>query len=271
MRTTPLLFAVFVLHMIAATPALGEDERVDPRGLVIFNCSRCHAADQYYLAERSEKAWELLVKRMQSYYYDESAFSDAEARIMVKYLASHPYSDADYRPLAFPPPGPIGEGGPAGPASQPATTSAPVGPDNPPPTEAEQAAKAKLASLTVSPAKATGLAKVMGYIAAGALGLMVATGLMRRRIGVVFRKTHGVLAFIFCGALTVHAAVFLAEYGAPGVVWLWFGIIATVILLSSEFTGLLHLKNRKLFVKFHIAAGVVGLTLTAAHWVWIYI
>ena len=56
----------------------------------------------------------------------------------------------------------------------------------------------------------------MGYVAAAALAVMVATGPARRRIAKVFRKAHGALAFVFCGAL-------------------------------------------------------IGLALTALHWVWIYI
>jgi len=261
MRSIIILTAALAISTLIAAPALAQD---DVRGLVIYNCSRCHAADQYYLAERSEKAWELLVKRMQGYYYGDDAFSDDEAARMVKYLAANPYNDADYKPRA---PQPVV----VDPAIGAVTTLPTSAPTTRPATADELAARARIAAATVSPAKATGLAKVMGYIAVGALVLMIATGLMRRSIGTLFRKTHGVLAFTFCGALTVHAAVFLAEYGAPGVAWLWCGIIATIILLSSEFTGLLHLKNRKLFVKFHITAGVVGLVLTAAHWVWIYV
>ena len=79
MRTIPLLLVVFGLETIAMAPAWGDD-RYD-RDLVLFYCSRCHAADQYYLAERSEKAWHLVVKRMQANYayYDEGAFTDEEA------------------------------------------------------------------------------------------------------------------------------------------------------------------------------------------------
>ena len=119
--------------------------------------------------------------------------------------------------------------------------------------------------------KATGPAKIMGYIAVAILAVMVITGIFRKKIGPSFRRIHGVLAFTFCGLLTVHAVVFLAEYGAPGVLWLWFGIIAAVILAAGELAALLRLQNHKLFVRLHIVAGVSGLILTAAHWVWIYI
>ena len=249
MRITALLCVTLVLPLILSTPADADDDL--DRQLVIFNCSRCHAADQYYLAERSLKAWHLTVKRMQTYYYGDGAFSDDEADRIAKFLAAHPYTNADYRPRARPA------------ASQPVMAVA----TQPAPAMMPVARR----PAPRSPAKATALAKVMGYVAVAALVVMVGTGLARRKIWPVFKKTHGVLAFVFCGALTVHASVFLAEYGAPGAWWLWFGIIATIILLSSEFTGLLKLENRKLFVKAHIAAGVTGLVLTALHWVWIYI
>ena len=257
MRITTLLTVAIGLAVMMPTPAGAKEKIDDPRGLVIYSCSRCHAADQYYLSDRSLKAWQLTVKRMQSYHYDAAeSFTDKEGDAIAKYLAANPFSDAAYRPRATPVAGAVGTVVATQPASAPApvrmtVAAPPLGPR--------------------SPARATFLAKVMGYIAAGVLLAMVVTGLARRRIGPIFRKIHGVLAFVFCGSLTVHAAVFLAEYGAPGVLWLWFGIIATIILLSSEFTGLLKLQNRKLFVKAHIAAGVTGLVLTALHWVWIYI
>lgn len=250
MRTLPLLFVALAYQVVSFTPVFADtDDGGDDRGLVIFYCSRCHKADQYYLSERSKKSWELTVKRMQSYYYDyepSEAFSDEQAEQIIEYLAKNPFSHEAYKPRS----------------GKPALSA---------PTAGELAAKAKLTATKALPAAATGPAKIMGYIATAALALMVLTGLMRRRFGLAFRNTHSVLAFIFCGSLTVHAIVFLAEYGAPAVLWLWFGIIATVILLASEFTGLLHLQNRKLFVKFHTAAGVLGLILTAAHWAWIYI
>ena len=249
MRMTILLLMALAFSTVLTAPA-GADDDLD-RQLVIYNCSRCHAADQYYLAERSLKAWHLTIKRMQEYYYGDESFSDDEADRMAKYLAAHPYNEADYRPRARPA------------ATQPVMAAATQ------PAPAMMAVAQRPAPR--SPAKATALAKVMGYVAVAALVVMVGTGLARRKLWPVFKKTHGVLAFVFCGSLTVHASVFLAEYGAPGVWWLWFGILATIILLSSEFTGLLKLQNRKLFVKAHIVAGVTGLVLTALHWVWIYV
>ena len=255
MRISTVLFALLVFSIAAApAEALTQDEA--DRWLVVSTCSGCHAVDQYYMADRSLKAWELTIKRMQGHYYDQDEFTDAEADRISRYLAAHPFEEGHYRPRAAGPTGTTGPTtapatAPAGATTRPLAATAPISPR--------------------SPAKATILAKVMGYIAAAALLVMIATGLARRRIGMLFRKTHGALAFVFCGALTVHASVFLAEYGAPAVLWLWCGIIATVILLASEFTGLLKLQNRKLFVKVHISAGLVGLVLTAVHWVWIYI
>ena len=293
-----LLLATITAELVAFNSAFAEE--VPTRDLVIFFCSRCHAADESYLSERSEKAWELTVDRMQSYYYTDEAFTDKEAERMVKYLAANPYSYETYRPRPRSTVAPVAEAKPTAKETSPApepgeppdgqsasaklstepevavvTLSIPTpgGLAIPKPSPGELAAKAKLQALKLKPKqpKATGPAKIMGYVATAVLALMVITGLMRRKMGSVFPKTHSVLAFIFCGSLAVHAVVFLAEYGIPNVLWFWFGIVATVLLMSSEFTGLLHLKNRKLFVKYHTAAGVVGLVLTAAHWAWIYI
>ncbi len=256
MRITTLLLAMLTLVLVL-TPSVRAEATADEdyaRRLVIFNCSRCHAADQYYLAERSLKAWHLTIKRMQEYYYGDEAFSDEEADVMAKYLAAHPYNEADYKPRLRP-----------APSTRPVTVVATQ------PASAPVRMAVARRPAPRSPAKATALAKTMGYVAVVALVVMVVTGLLRKKMWPVFKKTHGVLAFVFCGSLTVHAAVFLAEYGAPAVLWLWFGIIATIILLSSEFTGLLKLQNRKLFVKAHIVAGVTGLILTILHWVWIYV
>jgi len=299
-----VLLAALAVEIIAFSSAHAQE--IPPKDLVLFFCSRCHAADDNYLSERSEKAWELTIERMQSYYYNpDEAFTDEEAAVMAKHLAANPYSYEAYRPRprvsadAVAKAEPAEEepssdakgtesaaepGEPADAQSPPDELSTepavvtlaitdPGGRDRSKPSPGEIAAMAKLEELRLKPQppKANWPAKLMGYVATAVLALMVVTGLMRRKLGRVFLKTHSVLAFIFCGALAVHAVVFLAEYGVPSVLWYWFGIIATVLLLSSEFTGLLHLKNRKLFVRYHTVAGVAGLLLTAAHWAWIYI
>ena len=251
MRTSTVLLASLVLS-IAAAPAAGLTRDETDRWFVVATCSGCHAVDQYYMADRSLKAWQLTVKRMQDHCYDQDPFTDAEADRITRYLAAHPFEEGHYKPRAA---GPRGTTGP---------TTAAAG-------QTTRPSAAAMGPPRRSPAKATLLAKVMGYVAAAALAVMIATGVVRRRIPKVFRKAHGALAFVFCGALTVHASVFLAEYGAPAVLWLWCGIIATVILLASELTGLLRLQNRKLFIRMHISAALIGLALTAVHWVWIYI
>jgi len=253
---TPTVASALLAFLMTSAPAAGLTQEQADRWLVVSTCSGCHAVDPYYMANRSRKAWELTVRRMQDHVYDDATFTDAEANRIVRYLVAHPFEEGHYKPSA---PGPAGT---AGPTTAPATAPA---------VAATRPMAAARRPAPRSPAKATVLAKVMGYVAAAALAVMVVTGLARRKIGRLFRKTHGVLAFVFCGALTVHASVFLAEYGAPAVFWLWCGIIATVILLASEFTGLLKLRNRTLFVKVHVTAGLAGLVLTAIHWVWIYI
>ena len=171
-----------------------------------------------------------------------------EADRIVAYLAAHPYEEGAYKPRA-----PI----PAA-TTQPTSAVAPVATAAPPPPPR-------------SPAKATLLAKSMGYVSVGILAVLIVTGCFRKKLGRTFRKLHGVMALTLCACLAIHVSVFLVEYGAPSVLWLWFGIIATLIIIAGQLSGMTRSQNRRVFLMVHIPAAVIGLVGTALHWIWIYI
>ena len=246
MRITAALLCTSVLATLLSAPVYADDEA--DRQLVLYTCSRCHAADQYYLADRSKKAWQLTVKRMQEHYYSEDAFTDEEADRIAAYLAANPYKEGAYKPRA-----PI----PAA-TTQPASAATPTATAAPPPPPR-------------SPAKATRLAKLMGHVSVGVLAVLIVTGFFRQKLGRTFRKLHGVMALTLCACLAIHVSVFLVEYGAPSVLWLWFGIIATAVIVAGQLTGMARSQNRRMFLAIHIPAAVIGLVGTALHWIWVYI
>ena len=253
MRTIAALLAVPVLATLLSAPARADDAA--DRQLILYLCSRCHAADQYYLSDRSKKAWQLTVKRMQDNYYSDDAFTDKQADRIVAYLAANPYEEGAYKPRA-----PI----PAAttqPTSAPSTTSAPT-------TRRTTAAPPPPPR---SPAKATLLAKGMGYVSVGILAVLIVTGFFRKKLGPTFRKLHGVMALTLCACLAIHVSVFLVEYGAPSVLWLWFGIIATLVIIAGQLSGMTRSQNRRVFLMIHIPAAVIGLVGTILHWIWIYV
>ena len=119
--------------------------------------------------------------------------------------------------------------------------------------------------------RASGVAKVMGYVAALVLVGGVATGFMRGRIGRNFRQVHILLANLLFASMAIHGSVFLAEYGLRSVFWYYAGIASVAVILANEFGGLLKPLIGKAFVKVHAGAAITGLVLLAIHWVWIYI
>lgn len=251
---TPAILVAVVASTAAAPTARADFEH--DRQLVLYVCSHCHAINEYYFAARDLKAWQLTIKRMQEQTYGDFEFSDEEADRIARFLARHPYEAKLYKPDP-PAAAPMSQPGPdpASQASQPATRPKPAGMAPPP----------------KSTPKAEVLAKIAGYLAAAALALLLASGLARRAIPTSFRRVHGVLAFVFCGTLTVHGAVFLAEYGTPGVLWYWFGIVAAAGLLLSQAIALVRPRKLATFLWIHIPPALAGGVLTALHWVWIYL
>ena len=220
-------------------------------------CTQCHGIQDYDLSNRSLKEWQLTVERMASYGV-EDPYTEEEADDIITYLrldkhdARPPGGMYDYEE-------PVGVPAATQPTTVPATAS--VVPAGPKPKR----------QVSWRKSRALGVAKFMGYAATAIMALMVASGLARKRIPGEFSSIHMVLAIALFGALSIHVSVYLCEYGAPSVLWLWFGILASVLIGLVEFGGLMRRKLGANFIRFHSICGAVGLLLVLLHWFWIYV
>ena len=224
------------------------------RKLFERKCTQCHGIQDYDLSNRSLKEWQLTVERMSSYGGSDDPYTDEEADEIIAYLYLGKYE-----------PPPVGElygyQDPAPAATQPTTEPA---------TASVVPAKPKR-QVSWRKSRALGVAKFMGYAAMAIMVLMVVSGVARKWIPGNFGSLHMVLAIALFGALSIHVSVYLCEYGAPNVLWLWFGILASVLIGLVEFGGLMRRKLGANFVRIHSICGVAGFLLVLLHWFWIYI
>jgi hypothetical protein len=248
----PALFAAAVLlpAVCAAAPAPSDEDL----RLLIRACTSCHSMDGYIPSMRSRKAWELTVKRMQNYVYGEQAFTDAEGARIVDFLVAYPEGEALdlYEATQRQQEGELVEAGVV-PAPQ---------------------RRVPMRTIVVAPAPpgpVQDAARFAGDVAVFlAVGLVV-TGLARRAIGKQFGVIHRALAVGLLVAVGFHGVVLLAEFGAPDVLWFWYGVVSAAVLAGVELSVLLRQRFGPLFFRLHMAGGVAGLLLAVAHWIWIYV
>ena len=230
-------------------------DEANARTLFEKKCTQCHGIQDYDLGNRSLKEWQLVVERMSSYGGSADPYTDDEADEIVAflYLGKHDPKPPGYmyeyeKPVVSPA------------ESQPTTAAA----------SALVVPKPK-DRVSWRKSKATGVAKFMGYAATALMVLMVASGLARKRLRLNFSSLHVVMAICLFGALSIHVSVYLCEYGAPGVLWLWFGILASVLVGLVEFGGLMRARLGGRFIRLHSICGGAGLLLVLLHWFWIYV
>ena len=247
--------AIIALTLVVLVQ-VGSSEEFDEKHakeLFLRKCSSCHGIQDYDLGNRSLKEWQLVVERM-SDYGGGDPYTDDEADEIIAYLYLEKYQpstdDEQYQ---------YGDPAVAPAATQPETAPAIAAIAAPP--------KPKL-RISWRKSKATGAAKFMGYAATALMALMVVIGLSRKTLRRNFKSIHMVLAISLFGALAIHVSVYLSEYGAPNVMWLWSGILASVLIGLVEFGGLLRPKLGVKFIRWHSICGVVGLVLVLVHWFW---
>ena len=247
-----IIIAALVLGIFLPAGLCMAFDESSARKLFEKKCSQCHGIQDYDMSNRSLKEWQLTVERMSSYGV-ENPYTDEEVDEIVAflYLGKH-----DPKPPGWTYEEPVA----AGAETQPTTAAAASLP----------VAKPKF-RVSWRKSKATGVAKFMGYVAAALMACMVASGLVRKRIRGSFASLHVVMAIGLFGALAIHVSVYLCEYGAPGVLWLWFGIAASLLVAIVEFGGLMRAKLGGAFIRIHSICGVVGLLLVLLHWFWIYV
>jgi len=267
--------AVPLVILLSAGVCMAIDyDKEKARALFKDKCSHCHGIEDYDLSDRTLKEWQLVVERMLSYSTEE-LYTEEEGDQITMFLAQGHHERLPVVPVVMPEPR-VDHPTTAA-ASQPAVAVATIGA-----MPAAVAPRPGLATLSPgaprppsSPAwrksRATFVAKVMGYVAAFLTAALVVSGFTRKSLRPAFHNLHVALAIGLFGALAIHASVYLCEYGAPSVLWLWFGIISSVLIALVEFGGMLRRRLGKSFIKLHATCGTIGLILVVLHWVWIYI
>jgi len=238
--------------------SLGEEfDEAEAKELFQKKCSTCHGIQDYDMSDRSLKEWQLTVERMATY-GGEEPYTDEEADKIIAflYLGKHePLMNQDMYAYDKPDPGPD---------TQPTTGPALSATTKPRPRMSMRDLKATFWRKS----KALYVAKVMGYIATGLMAVLVVSGLTRKTLKRNFLNIHRAMAIALFGAFSVHISIYLCEYGVPSVLWLWFGIIASVLIGLVEFGGLIKHKLGGKFIKLHSICGAVGLILVVLHWFW---
>ncbi|HOD83943.1 MAG: hypothetical protein BWX88_01809 [Planctomycetes bacterium ADurb.Bin126] len=249
-------------------------------------CTRCHSVEGQTPSERSAKAWELTIERMARYAENNemTAFTDREAEAVLRFLVSFPEGkvielDHVTLPTSEPPAAdasqvqPIAVQGQAAPAPSSQPTVATSGAASAPASAAARAAPVKLPPLPPPPLPMALLswAKSTGYVALAILAALVFTGVTRRQIGRAFPRLHVSLAAMLALCAVFHSVVFVWRYGAPHILWFWFGLIALGVVVAALLGGAYRRRMHGLLFRLHKAAALVALCLTLLHWVWYYL
>lgn len=280
-----VVLAVLLPGLRAQVPAPPPPDYLASSGrrTVVNVCSQCHGLE-YYITPRSRKAWELTVLRMRDYVADpESAFSDAEAEEIIDYLSRHFGEDSQIDPaehfaysppLPTPPPTP---GPSAAPSPDPAVADAEPpseagsAPELPEPARVEvtSAVRERLADPPWRPGRGLlRVAEMGGYGAVLCLLGLIGTGSFRRRLGRRFRRLHGALAAALFMCLAAHGTIYLLRYGAPPVLWYWFGALSFLLVAIAELQGIVRKRFGHWFLRVHVVSAAGGLALAVLHWVW---
>ncbi len=246
--------ALSLLGLLLLSPSAGAN-----RGEELYYdiCLRCHGDWRDDGPERSYKSWELTVYRMQSYDH----FSDEEAELIIGFLTGT-QSEEETEPEE-PAPAETTQADLAGGAEQPED-----------PARQERLARTRQiaeARLWNPSAGWLTFGRWLGYAAVASLVALALTGLARKPLARSFKWVHTSLGAALLVLIAGHALIDLAEYGAPPVLWLWFGIAASVLPAVGLGTGYLRRLLGRMFRPVHFGFAIAGLALALLHWIWIYI
>lgn len=259
------------LGLLCLTLFAGE---VEPRYVFEDCCTGCHSPHSFLGDDRSEKSWQLTVYRMQGY----GSFSDADAKVVIKYLAEGNI-DRDYgedtedRVQEGTDKG-LGENLPSVSAEMD-EPSRPVHSGQPVETTAEPLLRAGVnyrfpRRWNSGPAYIRA-GHASAYLAAFALAALALSGVGRSRLGAMFRPVHRAAAFTMLVVVSGHALVFYFKYGAPPVLWLWYGIFAIMAVLASFVTGFWRHRLHVHYRAVHCGLGAFAAGFVALHWIWAWL
>ena len=259
-----------LFSLLAASPLRAQDVAgLGIKAIFETNCISCHTADEFREDERSVKAWELTIANMRKY----ASYTDAEAQQLVDYLAGAGFKH-DYFP-ASPPEDHLA-------VAVSSSVPVQVPPVVQPPTPASPAVhtaqwkadyrKQLAADRFWNPSPVfLRLARYFGYGGIACLLLLAVTGLTRRRLALRFKPVHNTLALAFIVLMVLHTGIYLCKYGTPPVLWLWFGIVASVTPIVSEWSGLVRRRLQLRFKPVHYGTGFACLVFSVLHWIWAWL
>ena len=115
------------------------------------------------------------------------------------------------------------------------------------------------------------VARFTGFIGVASLLGLLLSGFNRRKLNAKFRVVHRQLALALFVALIVHAVIYIFEYGTPHVLWYWFGVIGSLVLITTQLQGKLRRRFRMGSLSWHIFLGCAGLAVSLLHWVWAWL
>ena len=240
-----IIFASVLLFSVH----LHAQEQSDPKSVIERTCLSCHIPSGLVDHDFDYKIWELTVERMSNY----SPLTDQEIRDVAAYMASGNF-EQEYFPERLA-------------AEEPASSTMPMSIDS---------LKKKLGiTSTWKPSFKTLMrARHLGHLSFLMLIVLIITGYIQSRIKPFFSIVHRIAGYVMILAVAAHAAIFLFKFGAPPVLWFWFGIIASIALIISEITGEIRRFSptiKTYFVHTHYVAGWVCLIASVLHWVWVWI
>jgi hypothetical protein len=103
------------------------------------------------------------------------------------------------------------------------------------------------------------------------LAVLVATGAGRRVLKRRFRPVHRAAGFTLLALVALHAVIYFFEYGTPPVLWLWYGIGATLLVAAAFITGFWRKQLKLNYRAVHYGLGGFAAGLAGLHWIWAWI
>jgi hypothetical protein len=269
----PLLFGL-LLGLVVGIVLYAQDSLEDGELLFEEICLGCHTEDMFVGDVRSYKGWELTVYRMQNY----APFSDEEAELITEYLvalegrAELPEEEPEVveEPEANTTAVADASNQPAGnaPGAVAARTGGPQFVDDMP----EVNPPGYLFTRVWNPSPGmVAFSRWLGYLAAACLLVLAATGASRRVLKRRFRPIHRGAGLGLLVVVGLHAVIYFFEYGAPPVAWLWYGIIATLLVAGAFITGFWRKQLKLNYRAVHYGLGGFAAGLAGLHWIWAWI
>ena len=115
------------------------------------------------------------------------------------------------------------------------------------------------------------VARLTGFVGVASLLGLLLSGFNRRKLKVKFRVVHRYMAMGLFVALIVHAVIYIFEYGTPHVLWYWFGVIGSLVLITTQLQGKLRRRFKLGALSWHISLGCAGLAVSVLHWIWAWL